>query len=306
VTEQTLKRLIAVLVAAIVVWVAAVSLSSDGDGPIVATGAITEFFDGVDSSSATAVRFIGSEQAIELRTDGGVWTANGHASDTLMVSRLLRTFTQAGAGDLAGTNPSNHDRMGVSADSAVTLEIDVAGETRTLLVGKAGARAGRVYARLPGQDDVYLLQADIRAPAIRRLEDWRNKGMISADTSRVARIEVERDGDSYTLIRGGEGEWTFEEDGGEAQPSAVRGVLSELARLIASGFLEESDSVAVLERGGSTVAYSETGELLARLEIGSGENDRWARLPDDPAVYRLPAFRIDRITPKLEAVRPDA
>jgi len=305
VTEQTLKRLVGVLVAAIVVWIAAVSLSSDGDGPILATGDITAFFEGVDTSSVTAVRFTGPERAVELLADGETWTANGHASDTLLVSRLLRTLTRAGAGDLAGTNPLNHDRMGVSVDSAVTLAIDVGGETRTLLVGKAGARAGRVYARLPGQDEVYLIQADIRAPAIRRLEDWRNKGMLSADTSRVARIEIERDGDSYTLVRGGEGEWTFE-DGGEAQPSAVRCVLSELSRLIASGFLEESDSVAVLERGGSTVAYSDTGELLARIEIGSGENDRWARLPADPAVYRLPAFRVDRITPKLELVQPDS
>ena len=227
---------------------------------------------------------------------------NGHTTDSLLVRRLLGAFADAGAGDLAGTNPANHDRMGVSVDSAVTLEIDVAGETRTLLVGNAGTRSARVHARLPGQDEVYLLEADIGAPASRRLEDWRNKRMVATDTSRVARIEIERDGDTYSLVRVDDG-WEFE-TGGEAELGTARGVLSELSRLTASGFLAESDSVAMLEQGGSTVAYSDLGEVLARVTMGSGENDRWARVPGEESIYRLPQFRIDRLAPTLESMQP--
>jgi len=43
-------------------------------------------------------------------------------------------------GDLVATNPANHERMGVSADSARTVELDVAGATRALMFGDEGPR----------------------------------------------------------------------------------------------------------------------------------------------------------------------
>ena len=58
-TAQTLKRLVGVLAIAAAVWLAVTLTADGGDGPISATGEITQFFEGMDESSVTAVRFTG-------------------------------------------------------------------------------------------------------------------------------------------------------------------------------------------------------------------------------------------------------
>ena len=61
----------------------------------------------------------------------------------------------------------------------------------------------------------------------------------------------------------------------------MNGVLSELANLLAVGFLEEGDSLAVMDQGAITTAYDQSGNVLAIVTIGTGDSDRWARSAGD-------------------------
>ena len=169
-------------------------------------------------------------------------------------------------------------------------------------MGKQGPRFGTAYGRLPGEDAVYVIEGDLRVHVRRRLDDWRDKEIVAIDSSRVSRIEVERDGDAYTLVRG-DSAWSFE-DGGEVDAFQVRNVLIELSSMIASGFLTEEDSLFALPQGGSNIAYSTDGDVLAEVTIGSGEGERWARTVGVDIVYRLSTFRVGRIAPTRDAVEP--
>ena len=119
-------------------------------------------------------------------------------------------------------------------------------------VGKTGPRFGTAYGRLPDEDEVYLIEGDLRVHVARRLDDWRNKEVVAIDTSRAVRLEVERDGEEYALVRG-DSVWTFE-DGGEADALQVRNILSEFSSMIASGFVPETDSLYALPQGGVIAA----------------------------------------------------
>ena len=304
-SDRALKQLVGALAVVVTLWAVASLFSGGGGGSIGASGDIATFFDGVDESSVTSVRMVRPQDAIELVPSGDSWRVNGWPSDSGSVARFFDALVELEVGDLTATNPANHGRMGVAEDSARTLELEVGGSTRAILVGDQGPRFSTAYVRLPGEDEVYLLEGNLRTHMTRALDDWRNRKMLAIDTSRVSRIAVERDDDAFTLVRG-DTAWTFE-DGSDANARQVGSILRELAGgLVASRFVAEGDSIGALAPGGSTVAYSETGEPLAEVTLGSGTGDRWATVAGDSAVYRLPSFRVNLITPTLESVRPSS
>ena len=270
---------------------------------MAATGEIATFFDGVNESSISAVRMAGEAEDIELLPSGDSWTVNGWAIDSGSVTRFFDTLEEAQVGDLVATNAANHRRMGIATDNASQIELEVDGSSRMLLIGDQGPRFSTSYIRLPEADQVYLLESTLSTHMARNLDDWRNRKMIAIDTSRVDRIDVERDGDVFTLVRG-DMAWAFE-DGSPVNALQVGSLLQELSgSLIASRFVEEGDSIGNLPQAGSTVAYAEDGDVLAEVTIGSGENDRWATVTGDSVTYRLPQFRADLIAPRLESLRP--
>lgn len=302
-SERALKRLVGALAVVGGLWLVAL-LVSRGGGSIDAPNDLGATFEGVDATSVTAVRFIRPEDTIELRPEAGIWRVNGWQADSGSVARFFDAVAETSVGDLMATNPANHERMGVSADSARTIEIEIGGATRALLVGSEGPRFSTAYARLPGEDDVYLLEGGIRAHLTRRVDDWRNRRVIAIDTSAVNRLSVRRDDDAFALVRG-DSAWTFA-DGSAAVARQVQGILGELSgALVGSGVVAEGDSLAMLPSGGYTVAYSETGEVLAEITIGSGTGERWVTAAGDSVLYRIASFRVDLITPRLESVRPE-
>ena len=121
------------------------------------------------------------------------------------------------------------------------MELELAGGPRSILVGSPGSRYGTAFVRLPDEDEVYLLTGNLRSQVTRPLDDWRNKRVASVDTTAVWRIEVERDEGGFSLERA-DSLWVLE-GGTNANLSSVRGILGEMARLDASGFHEEGDSL---------------------------------------------------------------
>jgi hypothetical protein len=298
-SERTLKGLVGALAVALGLWVVATFVSG-GSGSIAAPGDVAGFFDGADGNTVQAVRIVGPAETIDLQRNEGRWSVSGFPADSAAVTRLVEGIARASIGELVAANPDNHRRMGVSSDSTTTLEIDVDGEVRELYVGDTGPRFGTAFARRPGDDEVYLLEGDLRAQLGRSIDQWRDRTMARVDSSLVTRIEVERPGESYTLLRG-DSAWALASGGGAAS-TVVDGVLAELAGLVASGFVADTDSIASLGTASATRAYDDAGTLLADITIGEGETDRWARTASNDYLYRVSAFRADRVAPPLERV----
>ncbi len=305
-SARTLRALLGVLGGAAAIWLVVFLLAdraSESEAGPVLEGPIASFFEGVDSSTLTAARFTRLGATVELRRVGDRWEVNGFRGDSGSVSRFFVTLGESRVESLAATNPTNHARMGLDADSAPRLELEVGGATRTLLMGLDGPRAATLYARLPDEDAVYLLHSGLRPYVFRQLDDWRNRRMLAIDTSVVRRLAVQRDGDSYEVLRADSG-WTFA-NGETADLRVVQGVLSELSGgLVAARFFAPTDSIGLLPQGGRTVAYGSSGEELAVVTFGSGSGDRWGMAAGDSVRYRLPSFRIDAVAPTRESMRP--
>lgn len=303
-SERTLKRLLGALGAAAALWLVIFFVSNRAaDSEPEIESAIATFFDGASDTTLSAVRLSSQAGAVELRRVAGSWMVNGFRSDSGSIARFFQTLGNSRVASLAASNPTNHARMGVAADTAARVELEGQGASRTLLIGVDGPRSATVYARLPDEDAVYLLDSGIRSFVFRQLDDWRNRRMVRIDTAQVRRIAVTRDRDSFELVRG-DSAWTFA-NGTPADANQVRGLMNELAQgVVASRFVADTDSIGMLPQAGRTVVYDATGQELTAVTVGGGTGDRWGMVAGDSVRYRLPPFRVDLVVPTLESVRP--
>jgi hypothetical protein len=304
-SERALKQLVGALAVVILVWgVATLLQGGSGSGSIQASGRIAAFFDGMGPGSVTEVRIDHDGETVTLRSSEEGWTANGYAGDEAAIDGFLSTLGEAVVGDLTATNPDNHARMGVTADSAYTMTVVTGTGERTLLVGKSGRRFGTAYVRLPGEDGVYLLDGDLRAQLGRDIDAWRDRTIVAIDTALVTTLVVQQESGGYTVQRS-DTAWAFD-TGGAVTASAVSGILSELAGLMASGFLADSDSIAAAPESASLQALTADGTVLAEVRFGSGTGDRWARSASNEYLYRVSNFRVMRAAPERTALEPDS
>jgi hypothetical protein len=302
-SERTLKQLVGALVVAVGVW-AVTALLSRGGGSVGGSGDLAAFFEGVVPASVAGVRISGpGSDGIELTRSRGGWLVNGFEADSSTVDRFLGALAATEVGDLVASNPANHARMGVTADSALRLEVRTAGGERALLVGDAGTRFNTAFARLPDEDGVHLLMGDVRSQLLRREPDWRRKTMGAVDTAQVQRLEILGDGGAYAFVRG-DSLWSLG-DGTPADPGVVQDLLSELSGLQATGFVADGDSLAAVAPDSGIRALDASGAVLLAVTLGGTGTRRWGLVEGDSVRYEVTGFRADRLVPsKTRAAAP--
>ena len=303
-SEKTLRACLYFLGAVTVLYFV-ITLAGGGSGGASAGGSgLAAAFEGIDGETLTGVDLIGPRETIRLERAGDDWTVNGFEADSGAVARFLRALDEVEVGPVAAANPANHERLGVSTDSAWTLTTD--GGT-TVLLGKTGNRFRTAYARLPDADQVSLIEGDLRAAAARPLFDWRDKVILSADTAAIASIHVARDGETVIYERG-DSSWTVGgdgveaddaeagSDGAEADATTVRNMLQEIAGLRASGFAPQ-DAEMPEEPDRTVLALDADGNEVASLSLAEQEGNFRVSASASPYIFEVPTFRADRVAP---------
>ena len=311
-SDRALKVIVKVLGGLVVLWGIAFLIGRGGSdaGSQEGSGAMAAFFDDISAGDIRAMVLSGPslDEPVRLERLQTDWSVNGHPADSGFVARFLSELEGAEVGDIFSTNSANHSRMGVSADSAVVVVIEAAGSTDTLFLGSPGPGFGAVFARIPGEDEVRLVSGDLRSPARRTLDQWRSKRILALDTASIQSIEVERDGESFELVRSDAG-WSV--DGESADSATVALLLGELRSLQASSFAEDQTVFegdpdrTVLIRGsdGAPIATvrlwnppeGATGNLSARTE---------GQVSEAGAGYSVASWRADRLAPERSRILP--
>jgi hypothetical protein len=300
-TESMLRRILQGLFVLVILWAGSVWLSGRSGGGVAGDGGVGAIFEGLSESTVSAVRITGPSETMTIAQDAGVWTVNGHATDSTTLSRFWSALEEAEVGGVAANNPRNHARMGLSADSAYSVDFTRSdGGSATLLVGKGGPIFPSGFVRLPDQDAVIVVSGDFQ-PAVRlSATDWRDKTILRVDTAAVARIVLETD-DGTLVAERGDSAWTA--DGQPTNPAFMNPVLQELANLIASGFVEDGD---VFEESPKRVtALGEAGDTLGVVIVTGEAGTRHIRTLGSDVVFEVPSFRADRVAPDLVTVRAE-
>lgn len=289
-TEKTLRGSLYALAGAVALYLVIALAGGRGGGRSAGSGGLADVLGGIDRAEVTLAEIAGPSDTIRLAREGDAWTANGFTADSAAVERFLRALDETEATSVASTNPDNHARLGVDADSAWTLSV---GDGPAILLGKSGARYRTAFARMPESDVTSLLAGDLRSAAARPLVDWRDKTVLRADTALVASVRVTRDGATTTYERG-DSAWTA--DGAEAGDAVVRGILQELAHLRANGFAP-ADSEMPEQPDRTVEAFDAEGAEIASLSLVDDDGTFRVSTPASPYVFEVAAFRANRISP---------
>ena len=286
-SEKTLRACIYSLVAVGALYLV-VTLARGGGGARSVDPGLAAALEEIAAGPHESFVIEGPESTIRLELNAGQWMANGFEADSSAVERLIRAVEGTEVTGVAGTNPANHARFGLTADSAWTFRT---GDAHPILLGKNGTRFRTAYARLPDSDPVSVVEGDLRSAAARPLVDWRDKMVLRADTSAVARIAVTHAGGTEVYERQ-DSTWAV---GGE-EAATVRSILQELASLRASGFAPEgAEMPEAADR--SVVATDADGNELASFSMAEREGNVWLKSAASPYIFEIPIFRANRLAP---------
>ena len=298
-SEQTLKRVFGALGLLVLLWLGSVLLSGRGGGTLAPDGSIATLFEGLGEATVSSVRIVGPSQTVALQRSGGAWTVNGNRADSSMVTRLWNALSESEVWGVVATNSANHERMGVSADSAWTVDFTLAdGSMASVVVGKAGPSFPSGFVRLPDQDEVVVVSGDFRATVIQSVTQWRDKTILRVDTAAVASIVLET-GEGGHVAERADSSWSV--DGEPANPNTMRSLLGALAILDARGFVEdgeaaEVDPIRVIALG----ADADTLGIVLVTEAPDGDH---ARTPGQATVFEITRSIGNRLTPAIDALR---
>lgn len=301
-SRKTLKRIFGALGILVVMWLVSTLLSGRG-GDGTPDGGVAVLLERLDEATVSAVRIGHPDQTVSLQRNGNAWTINGNVVDSLAMTRFWNALAEAEVGGVVANNPRNHERMGLSADSALTVDFTlVDGGMASLLLGKVGPIAPSGYVRLPDQDAVVVVSGDLRSTLNRSVTDWRDKTILRVDTAAVVRVVLETDEGTHVVERN---DSTWSVDGGPANAGTMRSVLDELANFVGVGFVEDREVFQVNRR--RVIALGAERDTLGVVVITGESGTRHVRTPQTDVVFEVASFRAARIAPDIEDLRaPDA
>jgi hypothetical protein len=178
-------------------------------------------------------------------------------------------------------------------------------EEHALRTGKRTPLGGNTYALVVGEEAVHAIEAFQANALDKSFDDLREKKILDFDPEGARRIVASWPDGRVELVRDGESWNVAAPIEGPADAKAVRGLLSDLEFLRATGFEDEpaSDAELGLDRPAfavelELVAAEEGGEpRQIALAIGSGVDgeDRFVR-GAWPSLYRVPSGRLGDFT----------
>lgn len=277
----------------------------------------------------------GAAETVHLEKRDGTWfvtepvqaTADANAVDT-----ALTRLAELEVTGIAATNPDNHERLEVSDDKAIRVEVRVGDETViTLLVGAYRGRSTMV--RLPDDDRVLALKGSIKFAFNKALKDWRDKRILEESAETVVAVRFENTNGAFSFARNAEGAWTQAEADAPIErfgSTKVQSLVSSLANMravdfaaadvtaSAAGFDAPTGTVTMEVREGDdaggegATAEGEAAEgaptpsvptRTVRLQIGGAREgtEFYVRREGEPTIYVISQYLADRARPAATA-----
>jgi hypothetical protein len=299
-SERTLKGILGTLFILVVMWLFSTLLIGRDGGGAAPEASVAAVFQRLDETTLNAVRIVRPDETVSLQRSGDAWTVNGNVADPAAMTRFWIALAEVEVGGVVANNPRNHERMGLSANSASTVDFTLTdGSVASVLVGGVGPIAPSGFVRLPDQDAVVVVSGDFRATLSQSVTDWRDKTILRVDTAAVVRLVLETDGGTHVVERS---DSTWSVDGGPANARTIRSILDELANFVAVGFVEDGEVFQENER--RVIALGAGQDTLGVVVIMGEAGTRHARTRGNDVVFEVASFRADLITPGIEDLRP--
>jgi len=134
--------------------------------------------------------------------------------------------------------PSN-EMSSLESPLRIVKLTDVDGKSYVVKIGARQALSKKTYVQREGDDQVYLVDADLGAEMRKGLSEYRSKRVADFNQADAVRVEVSGD-QQYTLVKT-DGKWTLDAPvKGRADAAKIGNMLRTLAGLSVTKFIEDS------------------------------------------------------------------
>ncbi len=219
-------------------------------------------------------------------------------------------------------DPPGNDLTSLEKPQGVVKLTDKGGKAHVVRIGKQQPFSTRTYVSKEGDDNVYLVDADLSRALKRKLEDYRGKRVTEIQSADVVRVQV-TGAESFTAAKQDTG-WAIEApQKARADLTALNKVISAIANLNVTRFVDDAPeslriyglepprvSVTITTKPKSATPSDASADADEPVEttvaFGSViEENVFARIVDDqsPSVFQVPKSVLESVSPELSAVR---
>lgn len=201
----------------------------------------------IDTTQIDKIRIISAENGeVTLIIKDGIWKLQDpieFPAEQRSVSDMLKKFDEMQIESVASSREDSHAEYELDDSTAVYAEF-LQGDIvlGSFYMGKQASTRRHTYFRLPGENDVYMVQGSYKYQFNRKLKDWRNKVVLELQPEGIESIKTIFPDHDYTLsLR--DTVW-YCDDGKkefEAYLKAVDPTLNYISRLRAADFYEPEE-----------------------------------------------------------------
>lgn len=160
--------------------------------------------------------------------------------ETYQVTNLVRAFadleSRTGFEPGAPGQPSVAE-AGLEPPTATVTLVDKGGKAYALEVGKQVLMSTDTYVRAKGAKTIHISKRDLLPLVKKELKDYRAKRLVDLKVDEAVRLDVDYDGKSYDLTRGGDQQWVINTPvRGSAEREKVRTLLTKFNALRVEDF----------------------------------------------------------------------
>lgn len=197
--------------------------------------------------------------------------------------------------------------LGLDAEAATAIMLK-SGEKIlwALNFGNNASNGGR-YAKLPDNNDIYVVKAQFWQLIRNNAVDWRDRSIVAVNDADVRAFKLETSAHTFNLVKKDENdEWSFAPD--QALPpsfrvnkSALAGIVKAAASLRASGFIDEEKP---LVEALATISITDKDKKELSFKVYAGENDKFlVVIGGKSQIFEIQKSNFDRINRNLEDLR---
>lgn len=283
--------------------------------------------DGLTSNTVERIEIAPPEQtSVVLTKRNAVWYTNpdkGYRADKNLVQGLFTAVEKPITGEVVSESPENFGDYDVNETSATRVRFY--GSEGKLLddlyVGKAGPQTFSTFVRQAGQNDVVNANASL-AYVFNKPEGWRDKAIFDFPSDAITAVSAEGTSSTFS-VRKSDGAWKMEKPAGrEVQSTKFQPVLSNIASLRATDFVETSAGQSLAEFGldpameklsvtyedRSTSPAKPVNVVLLAGKTKPGTAMVYVKRADSETVATISQYSVETMIPKPEdlAVAPPA
>lgn len=264
-----------------------------------------------DHEKVDRIEVLGAHPVELFKSDTG-WklklkdSAREVRADDENVKALLDAASSLRSSHYVTNLKEKYTELGLNDESAVTVKLSTNANTVfAIVLGKNATGAGR-YARLPDEDDVFVVRGSFWQLTRNGSVDFRDREIWPVNEGELERLTVVKaDGTQLLLAKDDQG-WNFDKEqkglpsGFRVDKSALETLVRTSASLRASGFVDDAKTLSTPKL--TLKAAGTKGTHV--LELFVDDKDKYfARRVGDEQIYEIAKNNFERLNQDVNAMR---